>query len=499
MKNRQRFYPVLFGIYSAVGLVSSNIDQMRFMDGIRSILIAILVSLLVYLLFSWRVRNKDKASLLSAVFILFFFAYGHVYDALEGFKIAGLTLGRHRFLFPVWVLVFTALGVWIYKRPWKLASTGRFLFAMSIILLVMPIAQIGIYEWGRYRSVDQQGNEQSQVIQQQNLPPSTENLPDIYYIILDGYPRQDALLQYFDFDNQYFIDQLEEIGFSIPTCSQSNYAMTILSLSSSLNMNYVGAFGDVGQVNFEEKIVNSETQQILQELGYQTVALESSIWFTDFTNADHYISQKRPVLNSFFDFTRLSEFEVVYLRTTLLRPLEEAKTAWLDSLFDNPRQELYNLIMFQLEQLKLVPQIEGPKFVFAHILAPHAREAYFNAEGEFAYSRANDAMKGEFIYLNQITIEVIQTILAESENPPVIIIQGDHGLDTEARMAILNAYYLPDDGAKMLYPAITPVNSFRVVFNTYFGQDFPLLPDISLYSTYVDMFNFTPVQYPCIP
>lgn len=498
MKNRQRFYPVLFGIYSAVGLVSSNIDQMRFIDGVRSILVAILFSLLVYLLFSWRIRDKEKASLLSAVFILFCFAYGHVYDALEGFKIAGLTLGRHRVLFPLWVLVFTVLEIWIYKRQWKLASTGRFLFAMSIILLVMPIAQIGVYEWGRYRSVDQQGNEQPQVNQQQNQPSSTE-IPDVYYIILDGYPRQDALLQYFDFDNQYFINQLEEIGFNVPTCSQSNYAMTILSLSTSLNMNYADAFGDVGQVNFEEKIINSETQQILQKMGYQIVALESSIWFTDFKNADHYISQKRPMLNSFFDFTRLSEFEVVYLRTTLLRPLEEAKTAWLDSLFDNPRQELYNLIMFQLEQLELVPQIEGPKFVFAHILAPHAREAYFNAEGEFAYSRANDAMKGEFTYLNQRIIEVIQTILAESENPPVIIIQGDHGLDTEARMAILNAYYLPGNGAENLYPTITPVNSFRVVFNTYFGQEYPILPDTSLYSTYEDMFYFTPIQYPCNP
>ena len=64
----------------------------------------------------------------------------------------------------------------------------------------------------------------------------------------------------------------------------------------------------------------------------------------------------------------------------------------------------------------------------------------------------------------------------------MIIIQGDHGLDTEARMAILNAYYLPGDGAKMLYPTITPVNSFRVVFNAYFGQEYPILPDTSLYS-----------------
>ena len=87
------------------------------------------------------------------------------------------------------------------------------------------------------------------------------------------------------------------------------------------------------------------------------------------------------------------------------------KRPGLDSLFDEPRQELYNLIMFQLEQLQFVPQIEGPKFVFAHILAPHAREAYFNAAGEFAYSRADDAMKGEFTYLNQKTIEIIQTIL----------------------------------------------------------------------------------------
>ena len=281
MKNLQRFYPILFGVYSALGLISSNIDQMRFADGVRSILLAFLSRYWSTWFFTGASGTR-KASLLSAFFLLLFFAYGHVYDALEGFQFAGVTLGRHRFLFPVWVLVFTVLGIWIYKQHWKLAATGRFLFVMSIILLVMPIAQIGIYEWGRYRSVDPQGNGQSQANQQQNLSPSTENLPDIYYIILDGYPRQDALIQNFDFDNQFFIDQLEELGFSVPTCSQSNYAMTILSLSTSLNMNYADAFGDVGQVNFEEKIANSETQQILQEFGYQTVALESSIWFTDF-------------------------------------------------------------------------------------------------------------------------------------------------------------------------------------------------------------------------
>jgi hypothetical protein len=48
----------------------------------------------------------------------------------------------------------------------------------------------------------------------------------------------------------------------------------------------------------------------------------------------------------------------------------------------------------------------------------------------------------------------------------------------EERTAILNAYFLPSscetDG---LYRFITPVNSFRVIFNNCFGVDLELLKD----------------------
>ena len=57
-------------------------------------------------------------------------------------------------------------------------------------------------------------------------------------------------------------------------------------------------------------------------------------------------------------------------------------------------------------------------------------------------------------------------------------------------MAILNAYYLPGNGGNSLYPAISPVNTFRVVFNAYFGGRFPLLPDTSYYSSYNDPYHF---------
>jgi hypothetical protein len=66
-------------------------------------------------------------------------------------------------------------------------------------------------------------------------------------------------------------------------------------------------------------------------------------------------------------------------------------------------------------------------------------------------------------------------------------------------MANLIAYYFPNGGARVLYPTITPVNTFRLVLNTYFGQKFPLLPDASYYSTYDHPYKFTEVLHPCNP
>jgi hypothetical protein len=95
-------------------------------------------------------------------------------------------------------------------------------------------------------------------------------------------------------------------------------------------------------------------------------------------------------------------------------------------------------------------------------------------------------------------MELIDGLLLSSEVPPVIIIQADEGpypggqdmwepggrifeeattVELRHKMGILNAYYLPNTDADVLYPSITPVNSFRLVFNLYFDADLELSPD----------------------
>lgn len=44
-----------------------------------------------------------------------------------------------------------------------------------------------------------------------------------------------------------------------------------------------------------------------------------------------------------------------------------------------------------------------------------------------------------------------------------------------------------------LYGSISPVNSFRVVLNTVFGAQLPLLPDRSFYSTWPELYRFIDV------
>jgi hypothetical protein len=61
-------------------------------------------------------------------------------------------------------------------------------------------------------------------------------------------------------------------------------------------------------------------------------------------------------------------------------------------------------------------------------------------------------------------------------------------------MAILNAYYLPNAGEQFLYEKMSPVNSFRVVFNTNFGGNYGLLEDISRYTL-----SREPYQFEVIP
>lgn len=149
-----------------------------------------------------------------------------------------------------------------------------------------------------------------------------------------------------------------------------------------------------------------------------------------------------------------------------------------------------------------MPEREEPTFVFAHLLATHPPYV-FDADGSYlpvseVHNRSEKVnYVKQLIFINGEVEALIDELLSRSKVPPIIVLQADEGpledqLDfssfkwqeaSEAqlreKMRILNAYYLPNANTSGLYPSISPVNSFRLIFDLYFGADFALLPDKS--------------------
>ena len=69
--------------------------------------------------------------------------------------------------------------------------------------------------------------------------PENQKPPNVYYLILDEYARNDALLEYHDFDNSNFTQYLENKGFHVAKNSFSNYPMSVQSIPSTMNLSLI--------------------------------------------------------------------------------------------------------------------------------------------------------------------------------------------------------------------------------------------------------------------
>jgi len=144
---------------------------------------------------------------------------------------------------------------------------------------------------------------------------------------------------------------------------------------------------------------------------------------------------------------------------------------------------------------------ESPKFVLAHIMIPH-RPYLFGPTGESIYPKLliledkgrnmnPELHLGQLQFFNLRMKEVISK-LTDTNDPPIIIILSDHGIQggdwTNAtkfwpsRFNNFKAYYFPEVGRNIEFETTTSVNTFRVLFNLYFGYEYDLLED-KLYYT----------------
>ncbi|MCM1565261.1 MAG: sulfatase-like hydrolase/transferase, partial [Dehalobacter sp.] len=251
-------------------------------------------------------------------------------------------------------------------------------------------------------------------------------------------------------------------------------------------------------------IKNSVVFQQFKALGYKTIAFETGYDFTQIKNADLYLEPVKP--SAFFG--SIDPYEVLLLKSSIFKIIYDTHIPVVNQIFDQLTFPYTNHVQLQRFMFENLIKISGdlePTFTFVHLTVPHT-PFVFRADG--SYTKDRRYFSGAFVtpisnelfvdgYLNQLQyvntqiLDTVQKILENSKTPPIIILQGDHGAIMEHRLPILNAYLVPNSIKDRYYSSISPVNSFRLIFQNVFGLNYPLLEDKSYYSKYETLFEWT--------
>ncbi len=504
-------FPFLIAAFPILFLFSHNLGQASINQIFIPIAITIIFTLLFWKFLSFLTKDKKKAGLIVSLFILMFFSYGHSSNAIKGFHfvIGKITLGHNVILISIGCIFFLLGAFLIINNQRDLHNITNILNVVTVSLVAISLVNIGAYML-KSRALWKDNYGASNIESNPIISKETDIKPNIYYIILDAYARADILEEVYQFDNKEFLEYLTKKGFYVANKSRANYGQTSLSLASTLNFQYLDFFFNTINIESNARIISSndriplrnligenKVHQFLKEFGYLFVCFSSGSFFTEIGNADIYINCE----------WSLDEFQNELINYTPI-PLVFNKL----SRFHARRKRILNTF----EHLANMSRKKGPLFIFAHIIAPHT-PFVFGENGEPTSLQINltklaqktkdqrneyiEGYKRQLIFINKKVQEMIDRIIINSPDPPIIILQSDHGplsqLGLESiykeRMSILNAYYLPNNGQKLLYDNITPVNTFRIIFNYYFGANLKLLIDESYYSTFDQPYKFISV------
>ena len=502
-------HPLLFATFPVLFLFVQNAERVRLGKITGPLLVVLVATVVVSGIASLVLRDLRRGAFVGSGFAILSLSYGHVYTAVQDKAIGGVVVGRDMFLLPLWTLL--AVGVVLFA--WRVRAvrevTGILNIVAAGLVIVSAVNTSSAVASQSGRAFQANAGKESEPIP---VARGESTKRDIYYMIFDRYGSNPVLKEFLGYDNSAFLDELRERGFYVADESQSNYPTTAPSVASSLNMEYLdGLAKQMGKDSKDWKplyrtIPNPKAVRFLREQGYAYAHIGS--WY------DPTASDRTAQVNYHYDKT--SEFTRVLTETTLLQPL--AKRIGLLKEFDG-RQVIHNQIRFQFDSIIDASKLPGPTYTFSHILIPH-EPFTFDEHGNYLTEEEQERFTWEQGYVGQVKwentriLEVLDELLdVPDERKPIIIIQADEGpkrpsweyggeqrwedaTDDELRekVGILNAYLLPGESETGLYQDITPVNSFRLLFNLYFGTDLELLPDRNyVYGNGDEPYRFTDI------
>ena len=406
-----------------------------------------------------------------------------------------------------WVLASLAVLILVYllgERPW-FPSAGIW-FAVTVALL--PLGQYALFK----ATAD---NYVAESVQSTEL----ESRPDIYFLMVDGFGRQDVLQELFDIDTSGFVADLRRNGFVVADRAMGAHPMTWFSIPAIMDQEYQAQPGSQGRPTTTRRQVSilagaSRTHQILLDNGYHFVTAADGSFMVCNTSPISEIEDcvvNRPDIDAAIQFSYV-RYQIAFMTPLMglvnygLLPnaialLWQGPTVFTDEASVGGKMFLTRDVLDVVEAVRLRDDLT-PLFVYAHMMYTHPPftldpECRFQTRGVPDLSSGWENVSG---YQDGIdcTVKQILELIGEVDPSAVIVIQADHGPSVEglgdpddtaieglwAKASVLSAVRLPESCRPLVSDTYAGVNTFKVIFACLAGDPKPEVPERSYWTWY---------------
>jgi hypothetical protein len=481
--------PIAVAIVPTLYHYSNNADKLTLLNLSRMLLFNIGLATVIYLvLLAFHRVPPTKAANAGLIFLIFFNVYGLAYRYLLHLDVIRI---KHYTLLPLMLMLAIYVILFVSKLP---ASVSIDIWK-HLTLIVGVLVLFNLFKISPVEIKKRQSDATPPPMTLPDGPRRAEGSPDIYYIVLDEFAGFQAMREYWKYEGvDDFVSFLEQRGFFVAEGSHASSKDTLHQLATRLNYQEYPE-GNVSLQTYFNDVADNKVMRDLKSRGYTTVVFdETNMPYTSAKSihADYlYEYGSRAVPESvkgeygfYFD-----EFAELVVDNTMLYAFAENYRK------SNPVVSQHSsMVSFTVEHIAS-QEVPSPKFVYVHLMLPHF---------PFIYDRNGDIIDRDqftnwhyyldnYIYSIQVAESMIANILSSADinNPPVIILQSDHGARNhrtaqagsavlpdypeDFKTLILFALYIPGYDYANVPQDINPINTFPIVFNYLFDTNIPIV------------------------
>jgi hypothetical protein len=482
--------PILLAVIPTLYYYGNNVEKLTSVSLYRMLAFNSILAIVVYFLCLIFTRfHGMKAAIAATIFLIFFNVYGVAYRYLLNLDVIRI---KHYTLLPLTILLaLYAMGFVSRRKDSVLKGLWKGILPVVGLLILFNLINIVPAEIKRLNN-----DPPPTARQNPQIEVTFRNSPDIYYIVFDEFEGFQGMRDYWKYQGvDDFVRFLKDRGFFVAEDSHGDTTNTLHEMASRLNYKEYTHIEDDHKKYFDA-IQNNRVVEYLKSKGYTTVVFdETKMGYpaAESLQADYLYEFGSPSISRrqvgkftfFFD-----EFGQLVIDNTMLYAISQEYRS-NSELINNHT----NMISFTINNIAS-KKVASPKFVYVHLLLPHMPFIYDDNGGIVEhdhYTNWNYYIDNYKFSIN-VAEKMVEQILQEAdpENPPVIILQSDHGARNypvprdpnsmilknypdDLKKLILYAIYLPGYDYSSLPQDINPTNTFPIVFNYLFDAGIPLL------------------------